>query len=56
MSFKCKCGNETGKPRVSPFPVSYVDQKSKQVVELLYMGGFSQHCLCWFCTFTTRAS
>lgn len=48
---KCKCGNETGKPRVNPFPVSYVDIKTKQTMEYLYMGGFNQRGQCWFCAF-----
>lgn len=48
---KCKCGNELGKPRVSPYPESFIDSVTKKKVDLLFMAGFSQHGLCWFCQF-----
>ena len=51
---KCPCGNELGKPRVKPYPISYKDIKSKEVVHLSYNGGFAINLdppLCWFCVF-----
>ncbi len=49
---KCsKCGNEQGKARVSPFPVSFIDIKTKQSVQIFYMGGFIGD-KCWFCQFS----
>ena len=48
---KCKCGNEQGKPRVSPFPVSFLDDRSKKRIDLLYMGGHTPDGKCWFCVF-----
>jgi hypothetical protein len=38
-----------GKPRVSPYPMSY--KVDREVVHLLYMGGMSIDGLCWFCKF-----
>jgi hypothetical protein len=37
---RCRCGNEQGEPRVSPFPVSFVDVKTRQEVFIYYNGGF----------------
>lgn len=48
---KCKCGNEQGKPRVSPHPVSFKDDKTHNIVQLPYMGGFTTLGMCWFCSF-----
>jgi hypothetical protein len=48
---KCQCGNEFARARVKPFPVSFVDVKTKKTMEILYMAGFSKEGLCWFCTF-----
>lgn len=50
---KCKCGNEQHKPLVNPRPVSFTDQKSKQVVHILYQAGFVNSELCWFCATPT---
>lgn len=49
MGMKCKCGNELGQPRVSPFPVSFYDSKTKEQVHIYFMAGFDQHGRCWFC-------
>lgn len=49
---KCKCGNEQGKPRVKPFPVTFIDVKTKQPMELMYNGSMNVHdgqTQCWFC-------
>jgi hypothetical protein len=52
IDMKCKCGNEQGKPRVNPYPVSFKDDRSGKVVVLPYMGGFVTNWnLCWFCAF-----
>jgi hypothetical protein len=56
---KCKCGNELGKPRVKPFPVSFIDVKTKEEQKILYMGGFEtsgDEPVCWFCVFTSRGT
>jgi hypothetical protein len=52
---KCKCGNELGKPLVSPNPISFVPHgKKNEVVYIYYMAGFDQHGQCWFCAFPRR--
>ena len=50
---KCKCGNEQGKPRVSPYPVAFTDIKTKKEMEILYMAGFIGD-KCWFCRFERK--
>jgi hypothetical protein len=47
---KCKCGNEAHKPVVNPRAISFMDSKTRQVVHILYQGGFNQHGECWFCS------
>ena len=47
---KCKCGNEQGKPRVSPWPFSF--KEGKEVIHLYFNGGMVQvkgETKCWFC-------
>jgi len=46
---RCTCGNEQGKPRINPYPVTIVDSKTKKEVELLYMAGHMPDGTCWFC-------
>lgn len=55
---KCKCGNEQGKPMVSPQRVRIGGMKKDDHVDVYYMAGF---CMgsdgserCWFCTFDKR--
>ena len=52
---KCRCGNELGKPRVSPFPVSFLDEKTRKLVDVYFMGGFVGE-KCWFCAFPRKVS
>lgn len=46
---KCECGNELGKPLVSPRPISIVDEKSRKEIPVLFMAGFVNESKCWFC-------
>lgn len=58
---KCACGNEQGRPRVSPFPITIpAEKKTDPPLQILYMGGMREieggtGYECWFCAFTTRA-
>lgn len=55
---KCKCGNEQGKPLVSPRPIKIGGLKKDDSVDVLYMGGMCHLpdglVQCWFCAFSTR--
>lgn len=51
---KCACGNEQGKKRVKPFPITIGGTKKGEEVELLYMAGMrplEKGFQCWFCAF-----
>ena len=46
---KCQCGNELGKPLVSPRPIVIVDEKTKKEISLLFMAGIVNDEICYFC-------